>query len=157
MQAGDGVFSEFEQRVLTDVCKSSMPIRERNLPWRDARAAFRIRRPTTFWSVWTWAWRFNHWFGWTAFGFEAVWTDRLTELGKVSFVAWPPDRLDADVAFWKRFGRDKSMVQSGLSPMSLWTWSAIRNTVPANRALAPPSKSDSSSCVHTQSPFLMGL
>jgi len=45
IQAGDGVFSEFEQRVFTDACKSSMPIRERNLLWRDVCAVFRIRRP----------------------------------------------------------------------------------------------------------------
>jgi len=83
---------------------------------------------TTFWSVWTWTWHFNHCFGWTVFGFEAVWTDRLTKLGKVSFVTWLTDRLDVDVAFWKRFGPDKSMVQSGLSLMSIRTWSAIRNT-----------------------------
>ena len=31
--------------------------------------------------------------------FEAVWTDRLTQLGKVSFPTWLTDRLDADVAF----------------------------------------------------------
>ena len=83
---------------------------------------------TTFWSVWTRTWHFNHWFGRTVFGFEAVWTDRLTKLGKVSFATWLTDRLDADVAFWKRFGPDKRMVQSGLSLMSVRTWSAIRNT-----------------------------
>ena len=33
-----------------------------------------------------------------------------------------------DVAFWKRFGPDKSMVQSGLSLMSVQTWFAIQNT-----------------------------
>jgi len=83
---------------------------------------------TTFWSVSTRMWHFNHRFGQTVFGFEAVWTDRLTKLGKVSFATWLMDRLDADVAFWKRFGPDKSMVQSGPSLMSVRTWSAIQNT-----------------------------
>jgi len=30
---------------------------------------------------------------------EAIWTDRLTQLGKVSVPTWLTDRLDADLAF----------------------------------------------------------
>ena len=75
-------------------------VSDRN-PWAglslDQCSEFDVR--TNFWSVWTRMWRFGDSFGPTVFAFEAISTDRLTQLGNVSFATWVTDRLDADVAF----------------------------------------------------------
>jgi len=90
---------------------------------------------TTFWSVWMRTWHFNHWFGRTVFGFEAVWTDRLTKLGKVSFGTWLMDRLDADVAFWKRSGRGRGILEkvwTGQEHGPKWTVANVRTDMVRN-------------------------
>ena len=38
-----------------------------------------------FWSVWTRKWHFEDLFRTTVLTFEAIWTDRFTQLGKVPF------------------------------------------------------------------------
>src|SRR5271170_2714088 len=67
--------------------------------WSDGDQCSEFDVRTNFWSVWTRTWRFGESFGRTVLAFEAISSDRRTQLGNVSFATWVTDRLDADVAF----------------------------------------------------------
>ena len=80
----------------------------RNPRWHNSAQGSQFNVCADFWSVWTPTWRFEDCSGPTFLIFDAVWTDRITQLGRVSLRTMLTDCLDVDVAFYRLFGLTKA-------------------------------------------------